>query len=102
MENFQSEMSNKVVSEIRSLYRDANDLLRTVFKRIYEEWDADQEQWCLKQIEFVYEAPEFRVPSETPAVAVEQRHGWLVPPDWEFVSEVWEYTRQPVSAVAWK
>ena len=95
-------MSNKVVSEIRSLYRDANDLLRTVFKRIYEEWDADQEQWCLKQIEFVYEAPEFRVPSETPAVAVEQRHGWLVPPDWEFVSEVWEYTRKPVSEVAYE
>ena len=29
-----------VVSEIRSLYRDENDLFRTVTKRIYEEWNA--------------------------------------------------------------
>ena len=48
-------MSKMVVSEIRSLYRDEDDLLRTVTKRIYEEWDADQEQWHLKKIEFVYE-----------------------------------------------
>ena len=68
-------MSNKAVSEIRSLYRDENDLLRTVLKRIYEEWDAEREQWCLKKIEFVYEDPEFPVPSDTPTVAVEQRHG---------------------------
>ena len=33
-----------VVSEIRSLYRDENDLLRTVIKRIWEEWDAEWEQ----------------------------------------------------------
>ena len=32
-----------VVSEIRSLYRDENDLLRTVIKRIYEEWDASEQ-----------------------------------------------------------
>ena len=70
-----------VVSEIRSLYRDANDLFREVLKRIYEEWDADREQWHLKKIEFVYEDPELPVPSENPAVAVERRHGWLVPPD---------------------
>ena len=85
-----------VVSEIRSLYRDANDLFREVLKRIYEEWDADREQWYLKKIEFVYEDPDLPVPSENPAVAVEQRHGWLVPPDWEFVSEVWECERKPV------
>ena len=85
-----------VISEIRSLYRDENDLLRTVTKRIYEDWDAEVEPWCLKKIEFVYEAPEFSVPSDTPAVAVEQRHGWLVPPAWEFVSEVWAYTRKTV------
>ena len=95
-------MSNSVVSEIRSLYRDANDLLRTVLKRIYEEWDADREEWCLNKIEFVYADPEFPVPSDTPAVSVEQRHGWLVPPDWEFVSEVWEYERKPVSEVAYE
>ena len=63
-------MNRRVVSEIRSLYRDNNDLLRTVTKRIYEDWDAEQEQWHLKQIEFVYEDPEFPVPSENPAVAV--------------------------------
>ena len=33
-----------VISEIRSLYRDENDLFRTVIKRIYEEWDAAREQ----------------------------------------------------------
>ena len=57
------------MSEIRSLYRDENDLFRTVIKRIYEDWDAEQEQWHLKRIEFVYEAPEFSVPSEIPVVA---------------------------------
>ena len=88
-----------VVSEIRSLYRDDNDLFRTVIKRIWEEWDAEQEQWHLKRIEFIYEDPELPVPSENPAVAVEQRHGWLVPPEWEFISEVWEYERKPESEV---
>ena len=39
------------------------------------------------------------MPSDTPAVAVEQRHGWLIPPAWEFISEVWEYERKPVSEV---
>ena len=48
-----------VVSEIRSLYRDEDDLFRTVIKRIYEEWDANQEHWHLKKIEFIYEDPEF-------------------------------------------
>ena len=90
-----------VVSEIRSLYRDENDLFRTIVKRIYEDWDAEQEQWDLKKIEFVYEDPELPVSSENPAVAVEQQHGWLVPPAWEFVSEVWECERKPVSEVAY-
>ena len=92
-------MNNKVISEIRSLYHDENDLFRTVLKRIYKEWDTEQEQWCLKKIEFIFEDPEFSVPSENPAVAVKQRHGWLLPPDWEFVSEVWKYERKPVSEV---
>ena len=94
-------MNNKVISEIRSLYHDENDLLRMVTKRIYEQWDAEQKEWCLKKIEFIFEDPEFRVPSHTPAVAVEQRHGWLVPPDWEFVSEVWVFERKPVSEVVY-
>ena len=88
-----------VISEIRSLYRDENDLFRTVVKRIWEEWDASREQWHLKKIEFFFEDPEFLVPSDNPAVAVEQRHGWLVPPEWEFQSEVWVYERKPKSEV---
>lgn len=32
------------------------------------------------------------MPSENPA----QRGGWLVPPAWEFISEVWECERKPV------
>ena len=85
-----------VVSEIRSLYRDEDDLFRTVIKRIYEERDAEQAQWHLKKIEFIYEDPEFPVPSDNSAVAVEQRHGWLIPPAWEFISEVWVYERKRV------
>lgn len=41
-----------VVSQIRSLYRDENDLFRTVTKRIYEVWDAELEQWHLKKVEY--------------------------------------------------
>ena len=91
-----------VISEIRSLYRDENDLFREVLKRIYEEWDADREQWHLKKIEFVFEDPDLPVCSDDPAVAVERRHGWLVPPAWEFVSEVWAYERRsPESEVVY-
>ena len=57
-----------VVSEIQSLYRDENDLFRTVLERIYEEWDAEQEQWDLKKIEFIYEDPDFPVRSDNSAV----------------------------------
>ena len=85
-----------VVSEIRSLYRDENDLFRTVIKRIYEQWNAQLQQWDLKRIEFIFEDPELPLPSDTPAVAVEQRHGWLIPPAWEFISEIWEDERKPV------
>ena len=52
--------------------------------------------WSLRRIEFIFEDPELRLPSDTPVVAVKQRHGWLVPPAWEFVSEVWAYERKPV------
>ena len=43
-----------VVSQIRSLYRDKNDLLRTITKRIYKAWDAEHEQWNLKKVEYIF------------------------------------------------
>ena len=46
-----------VVSEIRSLYSDENDLLRTVIKWIWEKWNEWLQQWDLIKIEFIYEAP---------------------------------------------
>ena len=55
-----------VVSEIRSLYRDENDLFRTVIKRIYEQWNAQLQQWDLRRIEFIFEDPELPLPSDTP------------------------------------
>ena len=88
--------SEMVISEIQSLYRDENDLFRTVVKRIYEQWNAQLQQWDLRRIEFIFEDPELPVRSDNPAVAVEQRHGWLIPPEWEFQSEVWEYERKPI------
>ena len=90
-----------VVSEIRSLYRDENDLFRTVLKRIYEDWNETLEQWDLIKIEFIYEAPDYPLRSDKPEETVEERHGWVIPPAWEFRSEVWEYTRKPVSEVAY-
>ena len=48
-----------VISEIRSLYRDENDLFRTVTKRIYEQWNAQLQQWDLRRIEFIFEDPDF-------------------------------------------
>ena len=50
-----------VVSEMRSLYRDENDLFRTVIKRIYEQWNAQLQQWDLRRIEFIFEDPELPV-----------------------------------------
>lgn len=88
-----------MVSEIRSLYRDADDLFRTVIKRIYEERDATLARWTVKKVEYVFENPP--VPSDTIKVSLEHRHGWLVPPDWEFESEVWEYQRKPVNEVTY-
>ena len=45
-----------VISEIRSLYRDENNLHRTVIKRIYEQWNARLQI----KIEFIYEIPILR------------------------------------------
>ena len=86
-----------VVSEIRSLYQDENDLLRTVIKRVYEEWDAERQQWTLKKIEYIFTDPEFPVPSDNVEISVEHRHGWLIPPEWEFITEEGECTRQDVN-----
>ena len=89
-----------VVSQIRSLYRDENDLFRTVIKRIYEQWNEALQQWDLIKIEFIYEAPDYPLRSDNPAATVEERHGWVIPPNWKFISEVWEYERRsPVSEV---
>ena len=84
------------VSEIRAQYVDENDLFRTVVKRIYEAYDAAENQWTLKKVEYIFEDPEYPVPSDNIEVAVETRHGWVVPPDWKFSSEVWVCTRKPV------
>ena len=87
-----------VISEIRSLYQDENDLLRTVTKRIYEAWDPERRQWHLKKIEYIFADPEFPVPSDNVEASVETRHGWLIPPEWEFITEEWICTRQDVNS----
>lgn len=92
---FDVEIGRLFVSEIRAEYVDENDLPRTVTKRIWEAYDAELQQWHLKRVEYIFEEPEHPVPSEHVNVAVEARHGWLIPPEWEFVTEVWVYTRQP-------
>ena len=83
------------VSEIRAQFIDENDLQRVVIKRIWEEYDAELRQWHLKRVEYIFEDPDYPVPSEPLNIAVESRHGWLIPPEWEFEMEVWVYTRQP-------
>ena len=42
-----------VASEIRSLYRDEDDLFRTVIKRIYEERVGDK--WVVQKVESIVE-----------------------------------------------
>ena len=73
------------ISKILSLYRDENDILRTVIKLIHEE--AVDEKWIVRKIEIIYEDGE-------PAQPLEYQHAWIIPPEWEFISEVWEYTRK--------
>ena len=72
------------LSEIRSLYRDENRALRTVIKRIWEEWDADEQLWRVDRVEILY-----RDNYSKPEQPIEYQHGWIIPPEWEFVSEVW-------------
>ena len=76
-----------VISEIWALYRDENDLHRTVIKRIYEQWNERLQQWDLLKIEFIYEAPDYPLRSDTPAATVEERQGWVIPPAWRFLSD---------------
>ena len=80
-------------------YVDENDLFRRVRKRIYEEWDATQHRWTLKKIEYIFEDPAYPVPSDAIEVAIEIRHGWVIPPDWKFSSEVWVSKRKLVDEV---
>ena len=45
----------------------------------------------VKKVEIIFEDGE-------PAQPLEYRHGWIIPPEWEFISEVWGYERRsPVS-----
>ena len=36
--------------------------------------------------------------SDNVEVAVETRRGWLIPPEWEFISEEWVCTRQAIDS----
>ena len=97
-----TQLSNLIViSEIQSLYRDDNDLLHTIIKRIYEEWDENLQQWNLLKVEFIFENPDFPLRSDNPAATVEARHGWVIPPEWEFISEVREYRRKSQSEITY-
>ena len=88
-----------VISQIRALYRDENDLLRTVIKRVYEELNSTLEEWRLKKIEFIFPDDDLPLHTDSPEASVEHQHGWIVPPSWEFVSEVREYERKPESQI---
>ena len=90
-----------VISQIRSLYRDENDLLRTVVKRVHEEYDAPLGLWKLKKIEFLFPDDDLPVHTDRPEASVEHQHGWVVPPDWEFISEVREYERKPEDEITY-
>ena len=81
--------TNIVVSEIESTYRDEKLQFRKISKRIYESWDAENEIWILKKIEFEFQNSNFPLP-------VEFDKGWVVPPNWNFYGEEWKYSRRPV------
>ena len=60
------------------------------------QWDPQLEQWDFLKLEFVFQYPDLPLRSDNPAATVEARHGWIVLPAWEFISEVWAYERKPV------
>ena len=83
------EVGGLFVSEIRAQYRDADSLLfHGVVKRIYEEQVG--ERWIVRKVEIVYE-------SGDPEQPIEYCDGWIIPPEWEFMSERWTSKRKPVS-----
>lgn len=76
------------VSEIRAQYRDLESLLfHTVVKRIYEEQVG--ERWVVRKVEIIYEDGD-------PVQPIAYRDGWIVPPEWEFMSERWTHRRKPI------
>ena len=78
-----------VVSEIRAQYRDPESLLfYTVIKRIWEE--SVDGTWVVRKVEIVYGDGD-------PMQPIEYRDGWIIPPEWEFMSQRWCYERKPVS-----
>ena len=81
--------TNIVVSEIESTYRDEKLQSRKLTKRIYESWDAENEIWILKKLEFEFQDSDFPLP-------VEFDNGWVIPPNWTFYGEKWKYRRRPV------
>ena len=77
-----------VVSEVRAQYRDADNLLfHTVIKRIWEEQVG--EKWVVRKVEIIFEDGE-------PVQPIAYSDGWIIPPEWEFMSQHWTYTRKPV------
>ena len=73
--------------------------MRILIKRVYEQWNAPLGQWRLKKIEFLFPDDDLPVHTDSPGAAVEHQHGWVVPPTWEFISEVREFERKPESDI---
>ena len=64
-------------------------------------WNLAREQWHLNKVEFLFPDNDPPFDADRPETAVEHRHGWIVPPEWEFVSEVREYDRKPSSEITY-
>ena len=67
--------------------------------RVYEEWDAPVGRWRLKKIEFLFPDDDLPGHTDSPEASVGHQHGWIVPPVWEFISEVREFERKPESKI---
>ena len=70
-----------IINRIQALYRDKDDLFRTVIKQIYEEQIGTNElsgKW------------------KSSTRMANHSIGTDIPPEWEFQSEVWAYERKPV------
>ena len=75
--------------------------MRSLIKRVYAQWNAPLGQWRLKKIEFLFPDADLPVHTDSPEASVEHQHGWVVPPVWEFLSEVREYERRPEGEIAY-